>query len=200
MIISVVEDDPARLAEYARVSIGFSVNEIFDDVGVTALLHSNFAIATPLTAPYWKDYDAYPGNRPTEWARRFDVSRWTILAALVDGFRVGGAVIIYDEPRIDLFRDCVACALLWDLRVAPPMRGRGVGSALLNRATELAVRRGALALRVETQQINVPACRFYARHGFYLERTTPRAYPDLPGETQLLWRKSLDARSAAPSG
>lgn len=80
------------------------------------------------------------------------------------------------------------------------MRGRGVGSALVRNAAEIAARRGARSLRVETQQINVAACRFYAHHGFRLERVTRGAYHDLPGETQLLWSRELDAGSVAPSG
>ena len=70
-------------------------------------------------------------------------------------------------------------------------RRRGVGAALLDAAERRAVNRGASQLRVETQQINVPACRFYLRHGFSLESVRPDAYPDLPEEVQLLWRKSL---------
>jgi hypothetical protein len=40
---------------------------------------------------------------------------------------------------------------------------------------------------VETQNINVPACRFYARQGCVLGAIHPDAYPDLPDEVQLLW-------------
>lgn len=199
MIVRVVEDDPASLAEYARIPIGFSVHEFFDEDALAALLRGHRAVATPLAEPYWKDYDAHPDNRPTDWPRRFDLSRWTILAAYADGDRVGGAVVIVDDRQIELLRDGETHALLWDFRVAPAMRGRGVGSALVRRAEETAMRRGARILRVETQQINVAACRFYARLGFRLERVTRGAYPDLPNEMQLLWRNELDAGSGAPS-
>ena len=46
-------------------------------------------------------------------------------------------------------------------------------------------------VRVETQDVNVPACRFYHAHGFRLERVVLGAYPNLPNEVQLLWRKPL---------
>lgn len=197
MMVSVVEDHVAHLAEYGRVPIGFSVAEVFDDQAVAALGRGDSAIATPLATPYWKDYDSYAGNRPSDWSKRFDVSRWTFLAASVDRQRVGGAVIIYDDPQIDLLHDCQACALLWDLRVSPAMRGRSMGSALVSSVKSLARGRGAAAIRVETQQNNVPACRFYARHGFRLERAVSGAYPDLPGETQLLWRKTLGGHFVA---
>jgi hypothetical protein len=54
-------------------------------------------------------------------------------------------------------------------------------------------------LKVETQQINVPACRFYAARGFVLRAVNESAYDGLPEEFQLLWYKSL-VESGAPSG
>lgn len=200
MIIRVVEDDPASIAEYARIPIGFPVTEVFDERALATLLCGDRAVATPVAEPYWKDYDAHPDNRPTDWPRRFDLSRWSIFAALADGQRVGGAVLITDDPQIDLLRDGRERALLCDLRVAPAMRGRGVGTALVHKAEERAARRGARALRAETQQINVAACRFYARLGFRLARVTRGAYDDLPGETQLLWEKELAAIPDKPDG
>ena len=53
---------------------------------------------------------------------------------------------------------------------------------------------GAQAIRafmVEMQNVNVPAGRFYARHGFVLGAVNRGAYPDLPQEVQLLWYKSV---------
>jgi GNAT superfamily N-acetyltransferase len=200
MTVSIVRDAPARLIEYAHVSIGFAVDTVFDEPAVTALLRGDIAIPTTLDVPYWKDYDSYPGNRPTDWPHRFDVSRWIVLAAFADRDRVGGAVVIHDDSAIELLADCRACALLWDLRVAPTMRGRGIGSALLRSVEDVTARLGARSVRVETQQINVPACRFYAGHGFRLERAVREAYGDLPGETQLLWGKMLDAKRVLPFG
>jgi hypothetical protein len=46
-------------------------------------------------------------------------------------------------------------------------------------------------MKVETQDINVPACRFYAKHGFALRAADCFAYPTLPDETMLLWYKDL---------
>ena len=100
-------------------------------------------------------------------------------------------MLIVDDQRIELLRDCAACALLWDLRVAPEMRGQGIGTALVHAVEQRASRRGARALRVETQQVNVPACRCYQRCGFRLQRAVRHAYASLPNEVQLLWEKRL---------
>ena len=191
MTLTIVEEPPTRLAEYAQVSIGFTVADRFDDQALGALRHDASVQAVAVSPRYWKDYDSYPGGHPSSWPRQFDLSRSTILAAFDRTRRVGGAVVIVDDPQIDLLRDCPACALLWDVRVAPDARRHGVGSALLEAAEQRARERGARSLRVETQDVNVPACLFYHAHGFRLERTTPGAYAELPNEVQLLWRKAL---------
>ena len=189
---TIVEELPHRLAEYAQVPIAFAVTESFDEQGIAALLRGEHADPIAVPSAYWKDYDAYPGGRPADWPKRFDVSRWTLLAAFDGARRVGGAVVIIDDPTIDLLRDCRGCALLWDLRVAPGERRRGIGSALLLAAEDVARRRGARAFRVETQQVNVPACRLYQRHGFRLDRASAGVYAELPDEVQLLWLKGLE--------
>ena len=191
MTLTIVEEPPTRLAEYAHVPIGFTVAERVDDQALAALRHGASVQAVAVSPAYWKDYDSYRGSHPSTWPGQFDLSRWNILAAYERARRVGGAVVIVDDPQIGVLGDCSACALLWDLRVAPEARRQGVGSALLEAAERRARERGARSLRVETQDVNVPACRFYYAQGFRLERATPRAYAELPNEVQLLWRKSL---------
>lgn len=81
--------------------------------------------------------------------------------------------------------------LLWDIRVAPDRRGQGIGRALFHAAEEWALARGYRELKVETQNINVPACRFYAALGCRLRVVREEAYPTCPGEAQFLWYKAL---------
>ena len=138
-----------------------------------------------------KDYDALPGNHPLDWRTRFDVRGWGVLVARRDEERVGGAVIVARSADVALLQRRADVALLWDIRVAPAVRNRGIGAALLSAAEAWARTRGARALEVETQNTNVPACRFYARHGFVLRTVRRGAYPELPDEVQLLWCKVL---------
>jgi hypothetical protein len=51
------------------------------------------------------------------------------------------------------------------------------------------------AYMAETQNINVAACRFYAKQGCTLSAINRFAYRDCPEEVQLIWRKEL-AKSA----
>jgi len=188
MIVDVVQESQPDLADYASVPISFEVREI---MRVTAgPPESGRYVLTPhaVTTPWLKDYDALDGG-PRGWAERFDLSHWMFFAARANGVRVGSAAAVFQAPDLDMLCGRTDLAMLWDIRVSPAARGHGVGSALVAAVDAWAAARGAQWLEVETQDINAPACRFYARQGFELRSTDADAYPDLPNETQLLWYK-----------
>jgi GNAT superfamily N-acetyltransferase len=186
--LEIREEPLDALAEHAKIPIAFEVDRVLD---VDALDAGRELVERSLAEPWLKDYDALAGNRPTDWARRFDVSRWGLLSAWTLGRHAGGAVIAFATPGLHRLEGREDLAVLWDLRVSPELRGRGVGSALFAAAEGWARARGCRELEVETQHVNVPACRFYARQGCTLRAVRRLAYPELPGEVQLLWRKDL---------
>ena len=192
MSVAIAGIPPAALAEYARVPIAFEVRAILDvaapDGGLGGLTLAERAV----DAPYVKDYDTFEPEHPLHWAARFDLSRWGIFLARADGRCVGGAAVAMDVD-LDAAKGREGVAVLYDIRVAPEARGRGVGHALFRAAEAWAVGRGAGRLRIETQNINIPACRFYARQGCVLGAIHRFAYPDFPDEAQLLWYKDLGA-------
>jgi ribosomal protein S18 acetylase RimI-like enzyme len=75
--------------------------------------------------------------------------------------------------------------------VAPASRRRGIGRQLLAAAEDAARLAGCRSLDVETQDINVAACRLYSDGGYTLTAVIPEAYLEAPGETKLLWSKRL---------
>jgi len=187
--VEIEEEDASSLAEYARISVAFEVRVVMDARASTTS-RTNFILGErQCSTPFVKDYDGIPNNAPIDWPRRFDITRWGFLAARMDGVRVGGATIALRASAADTAGDDVA--VLWDIRVAPDARGKGVGSALLSAAERWAAGRGARRLEAETQNINVPACRFYEARGFALEAIDPLAYPELPKEIQFLWYKDV---------
>ena len=190
MDVEVSEASSAALVEFARIPISFEVRSVLD---VTGPGEGGELVLTEraLDAPYVKDYDAISGEGPTRWAHRFDLSSWGVLLARVDGRPVGAAVIAFDTPGVDMLEGRRDLAVLWDLRVAPDARGQGVGAALFRAAEEWARARGCTELKIETQNINVPACRFYAAQGCVLRAANRTAYPELPDEIQMLWYKRL---------
>jgi ribosomal protein S18 acetylase RimI-like enzyme len=190
--LEIREEAPSALTDYARVPIAFEVRERLAVRAVGAGLGGLLLVPEAVPAPYHKDYDAEPDQHPTGWPAQFDLSRWGIVSAWVDGARAGGAVIAWDTPGVMMLEQGPpGHAVLWDLRVAPGLRRRGVGTSLFAAAEEWARSRGARWLKVETQDVNVSACRFYARQGCTLGGIARHAYPALPDETQLLWYKRL---------
>jgi GNAT superfamily N-acetyltransferase len=191
MTIALTEEAMTALAEYARVPIVFTVDRVLDvtnrDDGRGA-----FALSERrLELPYDKDYDAIPGEGPLQWARRFDLSTWALFTARFASRIVGGATVAFDTPGLTMLEGRRDLAVLWDIRVSPDARRQGVGSALFARVEAWARLRGCRHLKVETQNINVRACRFYERQGCQLRAIHPAAYPQLPEEIQFLWYKDL---------
>ena len=98
------------------------------------------------------------------------------------------------EVGLAMLEDRRDLAVLWDIRVSPDARSRGIGSALFGAVEKWAESRGYRQLKVETQNINVPARRFYERQGCKLRAIRHLAYPNLPDEIQMLWYKDLSDR------
>jgi hypothetical protein len=80
---------------------------------------------------------------------------------------------------------------LWDIRVHPNRTSRGIGTLLFDEASRFARSMDCSRLEVETQNVNVAACRFYQKMGCKLCRVDRFAYPQQPEEVQLIWQKVL---------
>jgi ribosomal protein S18 acetylase RimI-like enzyme len=100
-------------------------------------------------------------------------------------------VIAFNTVMVSMLEGRTDLAVVWNIRVAPELRGQGVGSALFQAAEGWARQRGCRQLKVETQNNNVTACRFYVSQGCVLKAINPAAYPQFADETQLLWYKDL---------
>lgn len=189
MQIEVIEEQPPDWVAYGSVPIRFTTRTVLE---ARPRASGGYELRErPVPTAQEKDYDAIAGEGPTRWASRFGVSRWGVLVAWAGGQRVGGAVLVADTAGVDMLEGRSDLAVIWDLRVRLEWRGRGVGSRLFRAAEGWATRRGKAELKVETQNINAPACRFYARMGCELRTVNPGAYPTLPDEVQYLWYKRL---------
>lgn len=187
--LGISEEPLSWLTEYALVSCAFRVDrllDVTDGVGRQEPRISERAVAA-----YSKDYDAIPGNSPADWLRSFDTSQWGLLVARAASERVGGAVIAARTQGIELLDGRDDVAVLWDLRVRPDLRGHGIGSALFATVEWWAAARGYVRLKIETQNNNVAACRFYASRGCRLVSIDASAYPEFPEEIRLIWQKDL---------
>jgi GNAT superfamily N-acetyltransferase len=185
----VVEAPFSRLVEYCAIPIRFEVRSVFwveGDDPVSAILTE-----VPVERPWTKDYDTIEGQQPTRWATRWDLANWGLLAAYVGGREIGVCVLAHNTGGIELLEERSDVVAVWDIRVHPDYRRNGIGDRLFGAAVHWARSRQCHKLKVETQNINVPACRFYMRQGCRLSSINRRAYDALPDEIQLIWSLAL---------
>lgn len=192
MKIEISEKSAADLGDYAQIPIQYEIREILD---VEADGHGGFILSPRwIDRPYFKDYDAIAGEGPLRWTQCFDLTNWGILMARVEGQLVGGTVIAFKTAGVTMLESREDLAVLWDIRVKPEVRGQGVGSALFRAAEAWAATKGCTELKIETQNVNVPACRFYQAQGCVIGEINRSAYPGLPNEIQILWYKNILGR------
>ena len=185
----IVEERLARLAEHSEIPIRFEVRTVFEVKGddpVSAVL-----VERSVEPPWIKDYDAVQGEGPTCWPKRWDVTNWGLLAAYVGGRRLAGCVLAYNTDGVNKLEGRDDVVAVWDLRVHPDHRERGIGHKLFEAAVQWGRDRQCRELKVETQNINVPACRFYKRQGCRLSSIDRSAYEACPEEVELIWSLAL---------
>lgn len=178
---------PDDLAEYLRVPMALTVCS-------RLVLHGLQIVGEEPVEPWTKDYDAYESDRADRLHLQFDTTHWWVKVAIESGEIVGGAVMAMRTPGFDLLEGRDDLAHLIDLRVHPDYQRRGVGRNLWRLAEQAASAAEMTELRVETQDVNVPACRFYEKMGAQLISARTGWYgPDLD-EVQLIWSKPLTER------
>ncbi|KQP12761.1 N-acetyltransferase [Pseudorhodoferax sp. Leaf267] len=184
-----VECVPAgHLGGYASIPSRFTTDVVMDvgPDGPPFMLHERH-----LGASFSKDYDVL--EPPRQWHALFDLSAWAVLSVSGATGRLGEALLAWNTPGVDMLEGRRDLLVLWDIRVGAGARGRGVGTALFRAAEAWGRARACTGLKVETQNVNVAACRFYRAMGCVLAQAVRGAYPGLPDEVQLIWRKPIDS-------
>ena len=85
-------------------------------------------------------------------------------------------------------------SVLWDIRVIPEQRGQGIGKLLFEHAAAWSKAKGCVQMKIETQNVNVNACRFYEAQGAMLGDIRRFAYQHdhrVKDEIQLNWYLAL---------
>jgi GNAT superfamily N-acetyltransferase len=196
MSLSIEAIGPERLAEYASVPSVIDVESMFvvnenDRIAGQSELHEQ-----PVPVFYRKDYDSYGQGTPLDWPQRFDVSGWGFWLASDFGEAVGGAAVARSTDGMDILDGRRDSAALWDIRVRPAYQRHGVATALFRAAARRAKSSGCSRLEIETQNVNVAACRFYAKMSCVLGRIDRLAYrqsPEIGDEVMLVWRFELSS-------
>jgi len=191
MSIRIREINPVRLAEYDRIPSRFLVRSVLEVELVEGGLGGMILREVPAERPYVKDYDAY-GELPSDWPRKFDVRNWGFFLAVEGRRPVGAAAVAFDTTGVFMLEGRNDLAVLWDIRVHPKARGAGI--PLFRYATEWSRERGCTQMKIETQNVNVPACRFYQKMSACLGEIRRFGYAAVPAvahEAMLCWYLDL---------
>lgn len=187
MPIQIDEIALSLLVEYARVPIRFEVRSILDVELMDGGL-GGFCLHEETVEPYIKDYDEM--GSPLDWPHQFDVSKWGFFLARDGNETVGAAAVAFNTDGVHMLEERSDLSVLWDIRVRPEVRGRGVGKILFECAADWSRQHGCHQMKIETQNVNVSACRFYRRMGCELgniHRFGYAAIPAVSNEVMLNW-------------
>lgn len=175
IIVEVI--DWSDLNRYVSIAACVDVTSVFDAEPVDGGL-GGLRLVERAVIPWVKDYDAV--NPPAAWRASIPDMRWRLLLASDGDDLVGAAAAYVDGSPI---------ATLWDIRVRVDAQRSGFGRLLVDACSDWAASMGATWLRAETQNVNVPACRFYRALGAHLGGIDTTLYRGSPveSETALFW-------------
>lgn len=171
--------------------------EVYDEIPMLVQVEGELLsvdgrlVETPVE-PYNKDLGKY--ERIAELAGRFDLSHWAFFLAFDGQLPIGGAAVASRTEGVAMLEGRKDLAVLWDIRVRPGYQGQGVGSRLFSLAADWAREQGLVQMKIESQNNNIAAARFYAGKGATLFTIHPEAYRDMPElrhEMQFLWYMDL---------
>jgi GNAT superfamily N-acetyltransferase len=161
MPVEIVEIPAGQLDQYAQVPIKFEVRSIFAVELIGGGMGGMRLVEEPVPAPYIKDYDL--DESPGDWPVKFDVRNWGFFLARQGELIAGAAAVAFGTTGVFMLEARRDLSVLWDIRVRPECRGAGI--PLFRHAAAWSRQRGCTQMKVETQNVNVPACRFYRRMG-----------------------------------
>lgn len=184
----IIERPITELKFVSDISIAFEVNFILEFTQVGSKFEFEELL---LSSSFVKDYDSVSENHPLDWASEFDMSNWGLIFAEDEGKKIGSALIAYNTNGVNMLDGSKELAVLWDLRVSPEYRGQGVGKSLFDIAKHWARNHHCNELKIETQNNNVGAVKFYLKQGAELRFVKANAYQDFPDEDMLLFYITL---------
>jgi len=153
-------------------------------------------VETPVE-PYVKDFCSADDESVAQW-KRFDLSNWAFFMAFDNERPVGGAAVAARTKKIHMLSGRDDLAVLWDIRVDDAYKHQGIGQALFDMAVIWSRSQGLRQMKIECQNNNVPAVKFYHKQGAILSAIDEYAYYKelkYKHEAQLIWFLDLHAET-----
>lgn len=190
-MVTVRQMDASFLETYDRIPMLVPVRCVYRLEKVNRGLGGILLREEPVE-PYVKDLGKYDQMKGYE--ERFDISNWRFFAAFDGETPVGASTLVCRTPGVHMLDGRDDLCVLWDIRVADSHKRMGIGQKLFDAGVEWAKGEGFAQMKIECQNNNVPACRFYHKQGAVLSQINEYAYYQeeaLRDEAQLIWYLDL---------
>ena len=142
----------------------------------------NYSFSEEDVPKYSHDFDI---AEPVLGWRKYGTGSWGFFMAYDDGKPIGAATVAAKSPELKMLDGRDDIALLWDMRLPAEYRRQGIGQRLFDMAVEWSTGGGYKMMKIECQNTNLPAARFYEKQGAELVVINPHAYNT--EKTMFLW-------------
>jgi ribosomal protein S18 acetylase RimI-like enzyme len=125
---------------------------------------------------YIRDFSKHA--KATRFSEKFDIKNWVFFMAFDDEKPIGAVTIVSRTEGIHMLDGRDDMTVLWDIRVADTYKHQGIGQKLFDLAAEWSRNNRFKQMKIECQNNNVPACKFYQKQGAILRKIDEYAYID----------------------
>jgi ribosomal protein S18 acetylase RimI-like enzyme len=190
-VITYREIDESYFEKYDRIPMLVHVKSIFTLAKIENGLGGILLKETPIKE-YRKDLSLY--EEATTYAEKFDITNWAFFMAFDNELPIGAVTVASKTKNVNMLDGRDDMSVLWDIRVDDRYKRQRVGTKLFTMAVECSKSNGFKQMKIECQNNNVQACKFYHNHGAILRKIDEYAYYndiDIENEVQLIWYLDL---------
>lgn len=191
-MITYKQVDKSYFPQYDQVPMTFEVKSYYRIDKHDRGLGGFTIVETPVDKPYIKDFNMH-GECADNWTM-FDLTNWAFFMAFDMDKPIGAAAVTSRTKEIYMLDRRNDLAVLWDIRVSEKYKGQGVGQKLFDMVVTWARNCGLVQLKIECQNNNVAACKFYHKQGAVLCKIDEYAYYNEPAyrhEAMFIWYLDL---------
>ena len=190
-MITYKEIDESYFSQYDKVPMKVHVKSIYQLEKINNGLGGFLLIETPVEE-YIKDLGVY--TEASKYADEFDITNWAFFMAFHNGAPIGAVTIASNTSDVHMLDGRDDMSVLWDIRIDDRYKQQGIGSKLFHLAVEWSRSKGLKQMKIECQNNNVTACKFYQSLGATLGKVDEYAYYEdaaVKNEVQLIWYVDL---------
>lgn len=191
-MIAYKQVDNASFPQYDMIPMLVHVSSYYRIDKINRGLGGFNFVETPVE-PYIKDFCTGEDESVERW-KRFDLSKWAFFMAFDGECPVGAATVASRDKEVNMLAGRNDLAVLWDIRVDDAYKHQGIGQALFDMAVKWSLEQGMAQMKIECQNNNVPAVKFYHKQGAVLSAIDEYAYyneVEYRHEAQFIWYLDL---------